>query len=1213
MFGKRIYILTGLVCGVLSGNARNLIVDQECDNPESGELRIIEGSRQGTLTHLKNDVAKNHCWKIEISKYVAQSKKNINLIVRIGGSRNLSGFPCEPKTVYSFSLKIKGKAPRAFLGACEWNNEDKNSFRKVKTSLHAIKPQEKWTVYRGTFKTGPNAKRAALYVQFWGNEKNGLAEKPGDYLLIDRITIEKGLTPQMEIVELAPDTWSLSKWSGFLPLARLKQSEDGVLHVFDIKGKYGFGLQSSIRFPVKMGDVVKFTAIVKGKGELKFNLLYCNTDGTVLGSGGVPVSARTELADDWREVTLTAKVEKFKNPAADNIACMVTSHKDSELYLKNSRVEVENKYLGDCVFPRHWMVFAPVPAREQPPLDQIPSEIAGIKGKMVIMENNTILLSPFFPERKLRNTAWLYAEMDSETEGEYTIGAGADYFMAIYVNGKCILDKLKDGDNTARQPYISNIKSQALIRKGRNVIAVKFQSGISDRPAIAMGGPKDLRNLDSALRLVETYQKDNYETQGKRCGSPKLIRDYESHGINNLTGQAVYQKGSVIRFDRTYPMPPKIGGKLFAMGIRVYRFNGPGKLIYKIGNSMTMEMTRINDRSDYILTACQGERKLKSVQVPAAVFPCDIIFAVDANRFYINAMSLHDGKLRSIGGQSVFKEKIPFNAEILVDVPSVQVDEFFTGLVERELTMNTVPFKVSLSPSFDPVKAGWKLIFSDEFDGTEVDWKNKWTNSPWKWVVKPENRDLAYLKDGKLHVKTEYIPDPKAPGKIKFRGTNLYSQKRFRYGYFETRVRLPNNPKPGGNVGFWLWDEGRNMTVAGGYEIDIFEDYCRRGREVKNKNVIASNLHVKFGPAQRNYGYLIPLSGKPDDFFTIGCKWTPFEISTYLNGKLIRSFSRFSPYQSVTYDAINCGFGTSWLYLAFTFAGNVKNADEAGSEEFVADWVRVYEYPRQNDPQIHLKAKPAKSLVKIGEKLMFEIESFPSEKTNSPIRNVYLFDNGSLINFNNGANAKFDFAIDQAHYANTMWAGVGKNQPLNKKTPMDTYPHLFVCAVQDADGQVAFTEPFPVITNMGQSRPYQGKIAQAPGTINAAAYDEGGQGAASYKQINGSFYPDGKDGLLSRKSLNLREGGEWVNYTFNVVQSGIYTLELARQTYRREWPLRAMILMDGVYIGDLTAKKNEPKAMLKNIKLEKGLHRMTLISACNYGIWATSLKLDLKN
>ncbi|MBQ9338515.1 MAG: family 16 glycosylhydrolase [Lentisphaeria bacterium] len=999
-------------------------------------------------------------------------------------------------------------------------------------------------------------------------------------------------------VELAPKSWYLNPWTGYQPKAKLEIDKDGTLHVSEVKAKYGFGMISGTRIKAKAGDTVKLTAMIKGKGTMFFQLQYYDANNKWLTVA--PTSARVKLTDEWREVTLSTKVENFKDKITAMVVCSVGTGKDGELYLKNPQAEVEtSEFAGDYPFPRHWTVFAPVPASESAPLDRIPEEIAGVKGKPVPLDNNLIRMAPFFPEQKLRNTAWLYAELNAETAGDYTIGAGADYFMAIYVNGKCILDRLKTG-NTENMTHFTNHKATAAIRKGKNIIAIKFQAGASKTPEISLGGAGDLRNLSSILTVTDVYQKDDYEKPGERSGDPKLIQDILTDGIETKTGQGVYRQGSVIRFDRTYPMPPKLGGKLFALGVRVHKFEGAGKLIYRIGSSMTMEMARANEKSDFSLTVYRDGKKLKSAVLPASALPSDVVFAVDANQYYVNAMSLQDSKLRSVTGNAAFAESAPFKAEIEVQAPSVTVDEFFTGLAKREVKSNTVPFKVALDAAFDPVKAGWKLIWQDEFNGTEVDWKNTWMNSPWD--PKPRNRDMAYLKDGMLHIRAEFKPDPKETGRFRGRTVGMYSQKRFSYGYYEAKVRFTK--KPGWWAAFWMLDEGRNMTVAGGYEIDIFEDYSTRG----GKNMVANNLHVNFGPGNRSYGYHFPLPGSIDDFYIIGCKWTPFEISVYLNGKLIRSSSRHSPYQSVTYDAMNHGFGTSTLYLCISgqCGSSGGRAGREGDEEYLVDWVRAYEYPRENDPAITLETKPANSLVKTGEKIVFDVQSSPSARTQSPVKNVYLFDNGNLIDFKSGANGKFEIAIDKKHYAETIWSQGGRS---GAKVVFDSYPHLFVAAVQDEKGQVAFTEPFPVIADMGPSKPYKGKMAQAPGVLKAAEYDEGGNGAASYKQLRGGgTFAVGREGLLSRKSLNLREGAEWVNYTFNATASGVYTLELTRQTYRREWPMRAMILMDGVYVGDLTAKEGEEKAVLKGIRLAEGTHRMTLISVCTYGTWATELE-----
>ena len=996
-------------------------------------------------------------------------------------------------------------------------------------------------------------------------------------------------------------TWSFNPWKGYQPLPKMEK-ENGTVRIRNVTARYGIGLKSNKKIAVKAGDRVRFTAMVKGKGKMFFQLQDFDADGKWIGVAHG--AAKAQLPPDWKEITLTAPVENHKGRVTAFSIASIGVEKDNEIDFKNSRAEVEtSEYAGDYRFPRHWTVFAPVPGDFPAPLDRIPAEVAGVKGKSVPLDNNRIVMAPFFPEQKLRNTAWLYAELNADSAGEYTIGAGADYFMAIYVNGKCILDTLKSGDNS-QGPHFSNHQVKAQIRKGKNVIAVKFQAGAGKNPSISLGGADDLRNLSSILTVTETFQKDDYEQPGTRSGNPKLVQGILTDGIEVKTGQAVYGKGAVIRFDRTYRMPSKLSEKLFAVGLRLYQFKNAGELVFRIGSAMSMKVVRANEKSDFTLTAYRNGSKLKSVVLPAAALPSDIIFAADGAEYYINAMSLQDSKLRAASGKAAFAEKAPFEAKIEVNTASVTVDEFFTGLAKREIKSSTVPFKVALDAAFDPVKAGWKLIWSDEFDGKEVDWEKTWMNSPWD--PRPKNRDMAYLKGGQLHIKAEFRPDPKNPGQFKGRTVGLYSQKRFGYGYYEAKVRFTR--KPGWWAAFWMLDEGRNMTVAGGFEIDIFEDYSTRG----GKNVVADNLHVSFGPGVRSYGYHFTLPGSLDDFYVIGCKWTPFEVSVYLNGRLIRSSSRHSPYQSVTYDAVNHGFATSTSYICLSgqCGKSGGRSGNAGDEEFVVDWVRAYEYPRRDDPEVSFESKPAKSLFKTGEKIVFDVGSAPNGATRAPVKNVYLFDNGNLIDFKEGAEGRFEFAIDKKHYGDTIWFKAGRS---GAKAVFDTYPHLFVAAVQDDKGQVAYTRPFPVIADMLPSKPYKGRIAKIPGTVNAAHFDEGGNGAAYYKQKRrGGTFPVGQEGLMKRKTLSLREGCEWVNYTFEAAKPGKYTIKLSRSDYRLEWPMCAMLLLDGIYIGDLTAKEQERKAVLKGIEITAGIHRLTLISACAYGTWATELDFKLE-
>ena len=100
--------------------------------------------------------------------------------------------------------------------------------------------------------------------------------------------------------------------------------------------------------------------------------------------------------------------------------------------------------------------------------------------------------------------------------------------------------------------------------------------------------------------------------------------------------------------------------------------------------------------------------------------------------------------------------------------------------------------------------------------------------------------------------------------------------------------------------------------------------------------------------------------------------------------------------------------------------------------------------------------------------------------------------------------------------------------------------------------------------------------------------------------------------MFSRKALNLREAGEWANFSFKSEKDGKFDIILKRGKYRVEWPLRALVLIDGIYVGDFIAKENDETAMIEGVALSAGNHRLTLISACAYGVWPTELEFKQK-
>ncbi len=203
----------------------------------------------------------------------------------------------------------------------------------------------------------------------------------------------------------------------------------------------------------------------------------------------------------------------------------------------------------------------------------------------------------------------------------------------------------------------------------------------------------------------------------------------------------------------------------------------------------------------------------------------------------------------------------------------------------------------------EPGSGDWKLVWSDEFDGKEIDrtkwdfdtgngffsyeanqWIGGWGNEELQcYTREPDN---AFVKDGMLHlraIKESYQGSGYTSARLKTRnrdGSPLFAKK---YGKFEFRAKLPTGK------GVWpaLWmlpqDEKYGGWASSG-EIDVME---ARGQEPTQ---VLGTLH--FGskwPANTRVGkdYVLPGGGTIAAFHSYTLEWEPSEIRWYVDGQLI--------------------------------------------------------------------------------------------------------------------------------------------------------------------------------------------------------------------------------------------------------------------------------------------------------------------------------------
>jgi beta-glucanase (GH16 family) len=223
-----------------------------------------------------------------------------------------------------------------------------------------------------------------------------------------------------------------------------------------------------------------------------------------------------------------------------------------------------------------------------------------------------------------------------------------------------------------------------------------------------------------------------------------------------------------------------------------------------------------------------------------------------------------------------------------------------------------------------PATERWQLVWSDEFDGSQLD-----TNK-WELLGDSKRRDGYWVKadaypDGQGHLllRTKKDGERYTCGAIRTRG-------RFEHkcGYWVARCKLPK--EPGHWPAFWLMcdgvgkigNEGRDGT-----EIDIVEIPWRNGQ-------ITMNLHWDgYGKEHQSAGTKTTLPGLLEGYHTFSLLWTPQEYVFYADGKETWRSSAGGVSQVPEFIKITEEIG-SW-------AGDIKKASLP--DYFEVDYVRVYD------------------------------------------------------------------------------------------------------------------------------------------------------------------------------------------------------------------------------------------------------------------------------
>lgn len=122
---------------------------------------------------------------------------------------------------------------------------------------------------------------------------------------------------------------------------------------------------------------------------------------------------------------------------------------------------------------------------------------------------------------------------------------------------------------------------------------------------------------------------------------------------------------------------------------------------------------------------------------------------------------------------------------------------------------------------------------------------------------------------------------------FKYTSARLWSKKKFKYGYFEIRVKLPDQPTPpatyqGISTNFWLYNADGNVAWS---ELDVYEINS-------NGNILTNNVHFKKNGSSIKFEspfiYQYSLSFN-NSYKIFSINWTPEKMEFYMDGVLLRT------------------------------------------------------------------------------------------------------------------------------------------------------------------------------------------------------------------------------------------------------------------------------------------------------------------------------------
>jgi beta-glucanase (GH16 family) len=318
-----------------------------------------------------------------------------------------------------------------------------------------------------------------------------------------------------------------------------------------------------------------------------------------------------------------------------------------------------------------------------------------------------------------------------------------------------------------------------------------------------------------------------------------------------------------------------------------------------------------------------------------------------------------DGRTYNISGNMMLKKATVNGIENVVEKDGSPIDSglhmirlhYDTGAV----SFNKICFDLLRKHKSSPlvltqktVGKDWKLVWSDEFEGTGQPDTTKWTFDigNWGWG----NNELEYYtvnrlenarqEDGNLIIEARKDDGvyPWSSARLTTRG-----KESFLYGKIEFRAKVPSGR--GTWAAGWLLGDNYRDEMSWPYcgEIDVLENvgYEMDPKTGDGKTHASIHCGAYYFKLNNQPTSIIDVKNMNNEYHIYSMEWLPGGISIFIDGKKYFDYNDTSndltwPFNKPQNLIINLAIGGGW--------GGAKGIDpEMKSAKFILDYVRVYE------------------------------------------------------------------------------------------------------------------------------------------------------------------------------------------------------------------------------------------------------------------------------